>query len=309
MLLADRFVGVILCAAFALGCGRSRREVRSTAGGSGGSTQSEDAGSANGGAGATTTASPSGGAGGVAPSRACALKGWSVVPALPADCRGLCQADSFTKRLPKLSWLPRTDWCPGCQALDTPWATTDAQRQRAVDGYLVATGAGPDLMEIGMFRRLSRATCRSPTADRHGAWRLQLGLPALPNPHRALGPSNRRPDDHLRDHCPLPLFAATAALETTKRLPRDNVTFMPSEVDGRKAARKARAAARTAPMTVEVVALGQRKPSPYAHSTPDERLAAAVRLIEYHQALRGGSSTLPRAAWPGETFVSGEELG
>lgn len=62
-------------------------------------------------------------------------------------------------------------------------------------------------------------------------------------------------------------------------------------------------------MTVEVVALGQRKPSPYAHSTPDERLAAAVRLIEYHQALRGGSSTLPRAAWPGETFVSGEELG
>jgi hypothetical protein len=74
-------------------------------------------------------------------------------------------------------------------------------------------------------------------------------------------------------------------------------------------ARKARAAARRACMTVEVVALGQRKPSPYAHSTPDERLAAAVRLIEHHQALRGGYSTLPRSAWPGQILVAGEELG
>jgi hypothetical protein len=55
-------------------------------------------------------------------------------------------------------------------------------------------------------------------------------------------------------------------------------------------------------MTVEVVTLGQRKGSPYADSTPEERLAAAVRLIEHHQALRGGYSTLPRSAWPGETF-------
>jgi len=84
-------------------------------------------------------------------SAACSVKGWSVVPALPADCQGLCQADSFVDRLPKLSWLPRPDWCSGCMALDTPWAKTDAQRQRAMDGYLVATGAGPDLMEVGMF--------------------------------------------------------------------------------------------------------------------------------------------------------------
>ncbi len=56
-------------------------------------------------------------------------------------------------------------------------------------------------------------------------------------------------------------------------------------------------------MTVEVVPLGERKPSPYADSTEDERLAAAVRLIEHHQALRGGDSTLPRSEWPGETFV------
>jgi hypothetical protein len=55
-------------------------------------------------------------------------------------------------------------------------------------------------------------------------------------------------------------------------------------------------------MTVEVVTLGQRKGSPYADSTPEQRLAAAVRLIEHHQALRGGSSTLPRSAWPGETY-------
>jgi hypothetical protein len=62
-------------------------------------------------------------------------------------------------------------------------------------------------------------------------------------------------------------------------------------------------------MTVEVVPLGQGKLSPYAESTPEERLAAAVRLIEYHQALRGGYSTLPRSEWPGETFVAGWDLG
>jgi hypothetical protein len=55
-------------------------------------------------------------------------------------------------------------------------------------------------------------------------------------------------------------------------------------------------------MTVEVATLGQPKGSPYADVTPEERLAAAVRLIEHHQALRGGYSTLPRSAWPGETF-------
>jgi hypothetical protein len=62
-------------------------------------------------------------------------------------------------------------------------------------------------------------------------------------------------------------------------------------------------------MTVEVVALGERKPPPYADSTPEVRLAAAVRLIEHHQALRGGFSQIPRSAWPGETFVAGEAVG
>jgi hypothetical protein len=84
---------------------------------------------------------------------------------------------------------------------------------------------------------------------------------------------------------------------------------MPSDAEARKAARTARAAARRARMTVEIVPTGQRKPSPYADSTPEERLAAAVRLIEHHQALRGGYSKLPRSGWPGETFVTGEELG
>jgi len=55
-------------------------------------------------------------------------------------------------------------------------------------------------------------------------------------------------------------------------------------------------------MTVEIVALGQRKPLAYADSAPEERLAAAVRLIEYHQGLRGGYQRLPRSEWPGETF-------
>jgi hypothetical protein len=56
-------------------------------------------------------------------------------------------------------------------------------------------------------------------------------------------------------------------------------------------------------MTVEVVALGQPKPSPYASSTPEQRLAAAVRLIAHHEALRGERSAVPRSEWPGETFV------
>lgn len=77
----------------------------------------------------------------------------------------------------------------------------------------------------------------------------------------------------------------------------------------KRADRHLRAAARRASMTVEVVAPGQRKPSPYAESTPQERLAAAVRLIEHHQALRGGYSTLPRSDWPGETVVACGKLG
>jgi hypothetical protein len=73
---------------------------------------------------------------------------------------------------------------------------------------------------------------------------------------------------------------------------------MPNDAE----ARKARAASRAARMTIEVVTLGQRKGSPYAGSTPEQRLAAAVRLIQHHQALRGGYSPLPRSAWPGEVF-------
>lgn len=82
---------------------------------------------------------------------------------------------------------------------------------------------------------------------------------------------------------------------------------MANDTDARNAERKQRAVVRAGQMTVEVVALGQRKPSPYAFSTPDERLAAAVRLIEHHQALRGGFSMLPRSAWPGEIVVAGEK--
>ncbi|HEU5073216.1 MAG TPA: hypothetical protein VFU02_03570, partial [Polyangiaceae bacterium] len=64
--------------------------------------------------------------------------------------------------------------------------------------------------------------------------------------------------------------------------------------DNERFGRKVRAAARRERMTLEVVALGERKSSPYADSSPDERLAAAVRLIEHHQALRGARSRPPR---------------
>jgi hypothetical protein len=70
------------------------------------------------------------------------------------------------------------------------------------------------------------------------------------------------------------------------------------------AARRARAQARRANMTVEIVPLGQPKPSPYANSSPDERLAAAVRLIEHHRALRGEHTTARRCDWPGEAFLT-----
>jgi hypothetical protein len=73
---------------------------------------------------------------------------------------------------------------------------------------------------------------------------------------------------------------------------------VPNDAD----ARRVRAAWRRERMTIEVVPLGQRKGSPYADSTPEERLAAAVRLIEHHQALRGTTTTLPRSAWPGEAY-------
>ncbi len=58
-------------------------------------------------------------------------------------------------------------------------------------------------------------------------------------------------------------------------------------------------------MTVEVVALGQPKSPPYANSSPEERLAAAARLVQHHQELRGRSAALLRSDWPGEKFFCG----
>jgi hypothetical protein len=80
-------------------------------------------------------------------------------------------------------------------------------------------------------------------------------------------------------------------------------TFLRMDAEEQRAARRARAEARRAVMTVEVVPLGTPKAPPYADSSADERLAAATQLIEYHQALRGRRSALPRSEWPGETFV------
>jgi hypothetical protein len=74
-------------------------------------------------------------------------------------------------------------------------------------------------------------------------------------------------------------------------------------VEEERAARIARAVARRAKITVEVVTLGAPERPTYADSTPQERLAAAVRLIGYHQSLRGPTVRLPRAEWPGEKFV------
>lgn len=62
-------------------------------------------------------------------------------------------------------------------------------------------------------------------------------------------------------------------------------------------------------MTVEVVPVGLAKPPPYANATPMERLAAAVQLMGYHNALLERPSPLPRSEWPGETFKCGDGRG
>ena len=74
--------------------------------------------------------------------------------------------------------------------------------------------------------------------------------------------------------------------------------------DETRAARAARAEARRLTMTGEVVPLGAPKQSPYVHCTPEERIAAALRLMEHHAAIRGTRPSLPRSQWPGEVFVS-----
>ena len=80
-------------------------------------------------------------------------------------------------------------------------------------------------------------------------------------------------------------------------------------LEDERTARVARARARRSKMTGEVVPLGTSKPPPYASSSPEERLAAAVRLIEYHEQLRGPRPPLPRSEWPGEAFIIGAEGG
>lgn len=76
------------------------------------------------------------------------------------------------------------------------------------------------------------------------------------------------------------------------------------------AALKERAEARRGKVTVEVVKLGEPKAPPYADASPEERLEAAVRLMNYHVALRGGVEVVrPRSEWPGETFKCGPRDG
>ena len=71
-----------------------------------------------------------------------------------------------------------------------------------------------------------------------------------------------------------------------------------------KQARAERARRRRDLLVGEVAPLGTPKPLPYATSSPEERLAAATRLIFYHMQIRG-DARVPRAEWPGETFKCG----
>jgi hypothetical protein len=78
----------------------------------------------------------------------CARVGWSSVPLLGADCRGVCQPDSL-ERVPKLEFKPRPELCEGCSTLQTPWATTTPEA--AVAGGVRAYGPGPDWLNIGIL--------------------------------------------------------------------------------------------------------------------------------------------------------------
>ncbi len=80
-------------------------------------------------------------------------------------------------------------------------------------------------------------------------------------------------------------------------------------MDQKRVDRIERAEARRLKMTAEVVPLGMPKSPPYANSTPEERLAAAVRLIHHHEQLRGAGPALERSKWPGEAFVIGSDNG
>jgi hypothetical protein len=53
--------------------------------------------------------------------------------------------DDVEQRVPTLTWSRRADWCEDCSALDTPWATTEEQKQSAVGMRVDGNGASPSL--------------------------------------------------------------------------------------------------------------------------------------------------------------------
>src|SRR5512146_638834 len=138
------------------------------------------------------------------------------------------------------------------------------------------------------FRDLLQARCPAPREVQPGQCKNAEPAFATPRSHSvARGRFVRCTTSFPRHSAP--------SLPHDGWLVRDKLARMATEVEALEA-RKLRAAARRARMTVEVVALGERKPPPYADSTPEERLAAAVRLIEHHEALRGESPKVPRGA-------------
>jgi hypothetical protein len=85
------------------------------------------------------------------PTPACQREGFHLIPTLPAGCEGVCFADDAARTLPRLVFDAGDQWCRGCTALETPWATAPEEKARAVDGSVRAVGPGPTWLKLPMF--------------------------------------------------------------------------------------------------------------------------------------------------------------
>jgi hypothetical protein len=99
---------------------------------------------------ADQTAPHGGGESDVTAHQACRWPGWYRAPRLAADCAELCVPDDVKSAVPTLRWTDKGDWCAGCRALDTPWATTDDARKDAVGSSVNGDGPHGEYVTLGI---------------------------------------------------------------------------------------------------------------------------------------------------------------
>lgn len=83
--------------------------------------------------------------------------GWYASPDTPTGCFAACIPDSVQARVPALQWDTRDDWCPGCKWLEpTWWPGAAPDNADPVEPSLQALGPGPDLVELELYKTMSR---------------------------------------------------------------------------------------------------------------------------------------------------------